>query len=67
MTLETIKHNRPVPPPNQWVRKGRPIAFDIVTGDPQIDREIARNRGLLPLPWWRRLFSRRGAGSTGTV
>ena len=46
----------PVGPPNRWVVCGDPIAFDIVTGNPRIDREIARSRGLYPQPWWRRLW-----------
>ena len=46
----------PTPPPNQWCKSPTdPHPFDIVTGNCRIDREIARDRGLYPRPWWWRL------------
>lgn len=51
-----VKLKRPKMPPNQWVPEGDLNApFDVVTGNCRIDREIARDRGLYPQPWWRRL------------
>ena len=44
----------PKGPPNRWcLSLTDQHPYDIVTGDPHIDREIARNRGLYPRPlWW---------------
>ena len=45
----------PASPPNQHIREGDQYAYDIVTGDPYIDKAIARHRGSIPRPWWWRL------------
>ena len=45
----------PESPPNQHIREGDQYAYDIVTGDPYIDKAIARHRGSIPRPWWWRL------------
>ena len=46
----------PKPPPNRWCKHMLdPHPFDIVTGNVRVDREIARQRGFYPRPWWWRL------------
>lgn len=54
--IEYLAPEPPVGPPNQWINQFGVTAFDKVTGDPHIDRQIAINRGLYPRPWWRRIF-----------
>ena len=50
----------PVGPPNQWCRSlSDPHPYDVVTGDPRIDKQISISRGLYPKPWWRRIFGGR--------
>ena len=42
-------------PPYQWCGSfNDPQPYDVVTGDPHIDKQIAINRGLYPKPWWRK-------------
>ena len=51
---------RPVAPPNQWCKsRNDPHPFDVVTGDPRIDKQIAIRRGFYPKPWWHRIFRAR--------
>ena len=55
--LEVPSPVKPEPPQNEWIQSGSPISFPKLTGDPKLDREIARVRGQYPLPWWSRLFN----------
>ena len=58
----------PAPPPNQWCRsRADPHPYDVVTGDPRIDKQIAIHRGLYPKPWWRRLFGGRTVERVSTM
>ena len=60
----------PKGPPNQHCKSlTDPHAYDVVTGDAYIDREIARQRGLYPRPWWWRIrrWWRGGTDSMGNL
>jgi hypothetical protein len=60
--------DKPEGPPNRWCKSlTDPNSYEKVTGDPHIDREIARNRGLYPRSlWWRlKQWFRVGTDSMG--